>query len=114
MLPVFNDGGLGEVVIDSLFVELILFVGSEVYGPSFIRESWVGVGGISADEVVDIGFGYVVCYDIVLCHRGEQMEEGLIILVAFDPNLVDCDWKSYEFGANDTKKIEVRLLGFER
>ena len=38
------------------------------------------------------------------------MELGLIILVTFDPYLLDFDWKLEKFGANVTKKIKVRLL----
>ena len=41
--PVFGDGGLSEVVIYSLFVEVRLFIGSEIERPAFIRESGVGV-----------------------------------------------------------------------
>ena len=38
----------------------------------------------------------------------------MVILVAFDPDPVDCDGKSMEFRSNVTKKIKVGLLGFER
>ena len=47
--PVFGDGGLSEVVVYSLFVESCLFVGSEVEGPTFVGESWVGVWCVVAN-----------------------------------------------------------------
>ena len=37
----------------------------------------------------------------------------MVILVAFDPDPFDCDRKLSEFRSDVTKKIEVRLLGFE-
>ena len=39
------------------------------------------------------------------------MEEDLIILVALDPNPVDCDWELLEFGANVTKKSKLGCWG---
>ena len=66
------------------------------------------------DEDLDVCFCYVVGYDVVLDCGGELFEGCVVVLVAFDPDPFDCDRKSSEFCSDVTKKIEVRLLGFER
>ena len=69
--PVFHNIRLGEVVVDSLFVELCLFVGAKVQGPDFVSESGIGNGLLVCNEVLDVGFGDVVGNDIVLGNEGE-------------------------------------------
>ena len=41
------------------------------------------------------------------------MERDVVVLVAFDPDLVDLNRKLAEFHSDVTKKIEVGLLGFK-
>ena len=108
--PVFGDGGLGEVVIYALFVEVCLFVGSKVEGPTFVRELGVGVECVIVKKMVGIDFCDVVGNDVVLGDGGQGMKLGLIILVAFDPHPFDFDRESEKFCTNVTKKIKVGLL----
>ena len=68
---------------------------------------------VIAKEMVDVDFCDVVGNDVVLGSGGQGMKLGLIILVVFDPHPFDVDWKSEKFGANVTKKIEIRLLRTE-
>ena len=85
----------------------------KVQGPAFVGESWVCVGSLLLDENMNICFGNVVGYHIILCDGREMVEGCVIILVAFDPNPINFDGKLLEFCSDVTKKIKIRLLGFE-